>query len=59
MPELLDRLKTPLADRYTIEEELGRAAWRPFRRLVAVVAFGLACNVPHREGKEIAWGQRH
>jgi len=46
-------------DRYAIEEELGRAAWRPFRRLVAVVAFGLACDVPHREGKEIAWGQRH
>ncbi|MFB3069125.1 MAG: hypothetical protein ACE1ZF_00365, partial [Gemmatimonadales bacterium] len=59
VPDLFQRLKTALADRYAIEEELGRAAWRPFRQLVAVVAFGLACNVPHREGKEIAWGQRH
>ena len=58
VPDLFQRLKTALADRYAIEEELGRAAWRPFRRLVAVVAFGLACNVPHREGKEIAWTQR-
>jgi hypothetical protein len=27
MPDLLDRLKTALADRYTIEREIGAGGW--------------------------------